>query len=132
MALARVHQVALQVQPRSTCITMTYYMDGTLTGELMLLRDERHHGARHQLCRWRSELTKLTTDWHGHWVEPNDGFEVHFNYRGHLQPLRRAHLVTNGVGFDDLNRQIVVVRKSTHILDMNTMQFILQHSTVAA
>ena len=107
-------------------MTMSYYMNGILTGELMLLRDERP-GARQQLCAWRSELTKLTTDWHGRWVETNYGFEVHFNYRGQLAPLRMARLVTDGVGTDYLNRPIRVVHKAIHNLDMNTMQFILQH-----
>ena len=98
--MARIAKLADQVAPECRCVQFTYYMDGTLTGQLSLMLDIRSNVPVCR-CLWLSELTKLSTDWHGKWARTTDGFHCEFDYKydGSGKGKHKwADIVPDGVG----------------------------------
>ena len=54
------------------------------------------------MVSWRSEATKLTTDWHGYFIDTIAGFDVYFHCKGKTQTLHWSSLIMGGVGQDYL------------------------------
>ena len=78
--MARIAKLAEQVAPDCRCVQFAYYMDGTKTGQLALMMDNRSNAPVCR-CLWRSEFTKLSTDWHGYWASATDGCHCEFDYK---------------------------------------------------
>ena len=84
MAAVRLDRIVLQVRgPQCKTVCFEYWMGGIHTGQLWLLLDHRQqHAAPVCKCSWRSNLTKLSTDWHGTWYLTEIGLCAIFDFRG--------------------------------------------------
>ena len=98
-------------------------LDGRpLHWHLFLLYDNRTEVPK-RLVSWRSEATKLTTDWRGYFIETIAGFDVYFHCKG--KTLHRSSLIMGGAGQDYLGRAIIVAVQGHYILGAETMEFVV-------
>ena len=83
---------------------------------------------------WRSEKTKLSTDWHGKWASTAEGFRCEFDckYDGSAKCKRKwANIVPGGAGKDYRGHTIHVSPvASWPFLDHNTMDFVCDRHEV--
>ena len=121
-----VQQVLACHLPQCHCLSLRYTMDGVHTGTLNLLKDNRCGGSNR--CLWRSEKTKLSTDWHGSWFQlEQNKILVHFDCYGvKTNGEKWALLKMDGIGQDHRARQIQVELLGAYILDEIAMQFVLR------
>ena len=124
--LAR-HVLECRNTPNS-CLSFQYKMDGKLTGRLDLMnqKDLRQ-------CSWRSERTRLSTDWHGEWFElADDKLRVHFDCFGKKTRGEKWTTLTiddlSCHGNDQYGREIHVEFIGIYILDEVALRFVFRPS----
>ena len=123
----RIAQHIVDAEPVCTCITLCYFMDKKHTGTLSLMNDTRSEsrGPIHK-CHWRSERTKLSTDWHGNWWKTANGYMCHFDCFGiQGDGSKWSMILPGGVGRDYAGRDIIVAVTRAYVVDPPPMAFVL-------
>ena len=97
------------------------------TGELSLMRDNRPEGEGNR-CMWRSQCTKLSTDWHGNWFDVGEGrILCHFDCFGQKGDGEKWSVIRPGTGRlgQDYRRRAIMVQQTGEYI-LNPVQMLFQ------